>query len=244
MPGRCGGWCCWARGWWQYQDSPDDFSAAILRDALSSSLPQSVRDNYTRDKLHGIGLQNVINTGCPTLWRLTPELLNRIPTTKADSALVMLTDYNKNRTADRTLLDLVTSQYRQVYFWPQGSKDAQYLAEFESPMIQLDRSLAALEQLLQADEPIDFIGTRLHGGIKCLQHARRSLVVGIDNRATEIAADTGLPVVARTNLDGVKAWIVGSGTVDLKVDQAAIKRWKWELTTGLNHGELQQGRAA
>ena len=33
---------------------------------------------------------------------------------------------------------------------------------------------------------VDFIGTRLHGGIRALQHKRRSIIIGIDNRATEL----------------------------------------------------------
>jgi polysaccharide pyruvyl transferase WcaK-like protein len=220
-------------GWWQYQDSPDEYTAAVLGSVLSPVLPQSVRDDYTREKLSSIGLKNTINTSCPTLWRLTPQRLARIPTTKADEALVMLTDYSKDRIADRALLELVLSQYKRVYFWPQGSGDARYISELSQPVNLLDRSLGALEQLLQRPEPIDYIGTRLHGGIKCLQHAKRSLVLGIDNRAAEIAADTGLAVVARKDLNRIRAWITDSGAVELKLDHRAIEKWKAELVSGL-----------
>ncbi|MDP9175177.1 MAG: polysaccharide pyruvyl transferase family protein [Planctomycetota bacterium] len=222
-------------GWWQYQDEPDAYTRSVLLSALSPTLGQSVRDNYTRQKLQGIGLTNVINTGCPTMWRLTPDLLRTIPTSKADDVLLMLTDYNKNRPVDRQLLDLLSSQYKRVYFWPQGSSDARYLAEFSAPVILLDRSLAALEQLLQRPEPIDYIGTRLHGGIKCLEHGRRSLVLGIDNRATEIAADTALPIVRRNDLDALRSWILGSKPVRLTLDGAAVEKWKGELAAALGN---------
>jgi hypothetical protein len=161
-------------------------------------------------------------------------LLATIPTSKADDVLLMLTDYNKNRPADRQLLDLLFAQYKRVYFWPQGGGDARYLAEFSRPAILLDRSLAALEQLLLRAEPIDYIGTRLHGGIKCLEHGRRSLVLGIDNRATEIAGDTGLPVIARSDLDLLQSWIAGSQPLRLTINGAAVERWKRELSTALN----------
>ncbi|MGA3006197.1 MAG: polysaccharide pyruvyl transferase family protein [Tepidisphaeraceae bacterium] len=218
-------------GWWQYQDEPDAYTRSVLVSALSPRLPHSVRDGYTGQKLRGIGLTNVINTGCPTMWRLTPDLLRTVPTSKADDVLLTLTDYNKNRPADRQVLDLLFSQYKRVYFWPQGSGDARYFAEFSRGAILLDRSLAALEQLLR--EPIDCIGTRLHCGIKCLEHGRRSLVLGIDNRAMEIAADTALPVVWRSDLDSLRSWIAGGEPVRLAIDFAAIARWKRELSAAL-----------
>jgi hypothetical protein len=224
-------------GWWQYQDDPDDYTRSVLLSALSPDFPQSVRDNYTSQKLRRIGLTNVINTGCPTMWHLTPDLLSEIPTSKADDVLLMLTDYNKNRPLDRQLLDLLFSQYQRVYFWPQGEFDAKYLAEFSMPAIQLDRSLAALEQLLQRRDPIDCIGTRLHGGIKCLEHGRRTLVLGIDNRATEIAADTGLPVIPRGDFDSFRTWIAGSEPVQMRIDFKAIARWKQELSSHFDSEE-------
>ena len=67
------------------------------------------------------------------MWRLTPDVLRATPTTKADDVLLMLTDYNKNRPVDRELLDLLFSQYKHVYFWPQGSGDARYVGEFAKP---------------------------------------------------------------------------------------------------------------
>jgi hypothetical protein len=220
-------------GWWQYQESPDGYTRSLLRSVVSQQLPHSLRDSYTTAKLRGIGLPHVINTGCPTLWQLSPQLLRSIPTSKSDDVLLMLTDYNKNRPIDRQLIDLLFSQYQRVYFWPQGEKDANYLAEFTKRVIVLDRSLPALEQFLNRAEPIDYIGTRLHGGVKCLERGRRSLILSIDNRATEIAADTGLPVIARNDLESVRAWILGTQKIQLKIDHQAIATWKQELLKGL-----------
>jgi Polysaccharide pyruvyl transferase len=224
-------------GWWQYQDAPDPYTQSVLRGALSPRLPQSVRDGYTARKLHLLGFRNVINTGCPTMWGLTPDVLRAAPTTKADDVLLMLTDYNKNRPVDRQLLDLLFSQYKRVYFWPQGSGDARYLGEFAKPLIMLDRSLEALEQLLQQKDPIDCIGTRLHGGVRCMERGRRTVILGIDNRAAEIAADTGLAVIPRNELETLRGWIAGSGPVELTIPTDAVSRWKQELSAAMSMPE-------
>ena len=50
---------------------------------------------------------------------------------------------------------------------------------------------------------VDFIGTRLHGGIRALQHKRRSIIIGIDNRATELNRDFNLPVVNQENISNL-----------------------------------------
>lgn len=52
-----------------------------------------------------------------------------------------------------------------------------------------------------ANEDIDFVGTRLHGGIRALQKKKRSLIIAVDNRAIELGADTGLPVIDRSCLE-------------------------------------------
>ena len=43
---------------------------------------------------------------------------------------------------------------------------------------------------------MEYCGTRLHGGIRALQHRRRAIILAIDNRAVELGSTTGLPVVA------------------------------------------------
>ena len=52
--------------------------------------------------------------------------------------------------------------------------------------------------LEQAD--LDYVGTRLHAGIRALNKGRRSLIVSIDNRAECIHADTGLPIICRKDI--------------------------------------------
>jgi hypothetical protein len=92
--------------------------------------------------------------------------------------------------------------YPEVHFWPQQPRDLSYLDEIAGGLDGihvLAPSLAAYDALLGAG-PVDVVGTRLHGGIRGLRHARRVLVVAIDNRATEIGRETGLAVIARADV--------------------------------------------
>ena len=36
------------------------------------------------------------------------------------------------------------------------------------------------------NEDVDYVGTRLHGGIFALQHGKRTIILGIDNRAADM----------------------------------------------------------
>jgi polysaccharide pyruvyl transferase WcaK-like protein len=215
--------------WWQYQGRPNLYTLALLHLALSSNRIHSVRDNYTKKKLQSIGIRNVINTGCPTMWPLANLKPNDLPQTKATNALVMLTDYSKNIELDRTLLELAISNYETVYFWPQGAGDRDYVTQFNLPVTILDRSLPALEKLLKADISLDYIGTRLHGGIRCLLAKRRALILRIDHRATEIAQETGLPSVDRADFASMERWIHEPFVTKITVDTAAIERWQQQF---------------
>jgi hypothetical protein len=79
------------------------------------------------------------------------------------------------------------------------------------------------------NEDVDFIGTRLHGGIRAMQKGHRALIIGIDNRATEIGRDTNLPVVQRQDLAAIEAWIDGGRATEIILPMAAIQGWKAQL---------------
>ncbi|MBD2036623.1 polysaccharide pyruvyl transferase family protein [Leptolyngbya sp. FACHB-321] len=217
--------------WWQYQGRPNLYTLALLHLALSYKGSHSVRDNYTKKKLQSIGIRNVINTGCPTMWPLANLQPDAIPQTKATNALVMLTDYSKNIELDRKLLELATSHYETVYFWPQGAGDRDYVTSFNLPVTILERSLPALENLLKSDVSLDYIGTRLHGGIRCLLAKRRALILRIDHRATEIAQETGLPSVDRADFAFMERWIREPFVTKITVDTAAIECWRQQFRT-------------
>jgi polysaccharide pyruvyl transferase WcaK-like protein len=193
---------------------------------LSSRALHSVRDSYTEEKLRSIGITNVINTGCPTMWPLARQKPEDIPCQKANTALLMLTDYYSRPELDSKLVDLVLEEYEKVYYWPQGRYDLELPSQKDRPLIRLEPTVEALDEFLQSYGAFDYIGTRLHGGIMCLLARKRSLILEVDNRAREIARDTGLPTTARDNYDYIAHWISNPTPVKITINEAAICRWR------------------
>lgn len=213
-------------GWWQYQDDADLASRWLWKSALSWRHVHSVRDEYSVSKLRALGLRRVLNTGCPTMWPLADWDASRHPRTKADAVLLMLTDYKPDPPADAALGRLLGRHYRTVYYWPQGRHDLAYQGQLGFPVTALPHSLPALDELLRSPGSLDYVGTRLHGGVRCLLAGRRALILGVDNRAAEIARDTGLEVVPRADLAAVERWLPGSPPPTIRLPLEAIGTWR------------------
>lgn len=213
-------------GWWQYQKNPNLYTKLLLKTTLSGKLIHSVRDNYSRRMMELLGFKNILNTGCPTMWPLANVKTDEIPCDKSDNVLLTLTDYSKNSEADRKLLELLFANYKKVYFWPQGRTDHLYITELNFPVLMLKHSVKSLDDFLSSGIRCDYIGTRLHGGIRCILAKKRSLIVGVDNRAKEIALDTGLNVIERADLDLIRLWINSHVITKLKINTDEINKWK------------------
>jgi polysaccharide pyruvyl transferase WcaK-like protein len=213
-------------GWRSYSRETNWLGRKIYQRILSSQHMHSVRDDYTRQQLEKIGIHNVINTACPTMWRLTPEHLDQIPQQKAPSAVFTITDYAPSINEDRQMVEQIKSSYERVYFWPQGHLDITYVKEqFDTRGVEiLSPNLASFDEILSGD--IDYIGTRLHAGVRALQHKKRSIIVAIDNRAREIAKDTGLIIVERGDEQHLRQLIEANHQQTLKIPLEAIAAWK------------------
>ncbi len=187
-------------GWWQYQDFlPNEYTQRLLRNTLSASHHHSVRDSYTADRLQNLGFK-AYNTGCPTLWSLTTEHCKKISYTKSDSVVLTFTEYNQKPEFDRELFEIVSNTYSKIYFWPQQYLDYFYAKEICGDRIEfVNPSTEAFDDLLMNVE-VDYIGTRLHAGIRALQKGRRSLIISVDNRAQEISKNFRLPVLLREDI--------------------------------------------
>ncbi|MDJ0617247.1 MAG: polysaccharide pyruvyl transferase family protein [Calothrix sp. MO_192.B10] len=220
-------------GWQTYQDKPNFQTGLILKSILSNHLMHSVRDSYTERQLRSIGIKNVLNTGCPTMWSLADIKPQEITSVKSDNALVMVTDYAKNPELDKKLLELVLSKYRKVFAWSQGRGDFEYISDLTSNLERsitiIEHSYDAFKHFLNSGIWFDYIGTRLHGGIKCLHHKRRALVIEIDNRAKEISKDTNLPTAAREEFEKISQWIDGSTRTTININLAAINQWRTQF---------------
>jgi len=237
---RAGGWrlrskdMLWLRdvilmglGWWKYQSFPPNlYTKILLSMVLRKDCFHEVRDSYTLNRLKSLGFK-VLNAGCPTIWRLTAEHCADIPHSKAENALLTFTSYSQNPKDDKLLFDIIDKNYSTVYFWTQDYPDYKYAKKIcGNRLVFVDPSLDALDDLLQT-EVLDHIGTRLHGGIRSLQHKRRTLVIAVDNRAAEMGRDFNLPIVLRKDIAfKLDKKINSLWKTDVKIDQTAINTWK------------------
>lgn len=215
-------------GWHRYQKkSTALFSRHVYRKVLSGNYIHSVRDNYTLEKLKEIGFENALNTGCPTMWDLTPEHCRTIPEGKGKKAVTTVTDYNKDPEKDAAMIELLIRNYQEVYVWIQGYRDYSYLQDLKvlTKIKVIPPSLGAYASFLHNEE-VDFVGTRLHSGIKALQCGKRTIIIGIDNRANEKNKDFNLPVLRRENMKELESLINSSFKTQIKLPVDQINQWK------------------
>ncbi|MGO8696324.1 MAG: polysaccharide pyruvyl transferase family protein [Limisphaerales bacterium] len=217
-------------GWRQYEPPVKWFTRVLLKAVLSRTYIHSVRDDYTKQKLATCGIRNVVNTSCPTLWKLAGKKRMANEQKPAKNVLLMLTDYRRDQEADKFLVSCLSKRYDTIYFWPQGEMDLDYLlsliAHKASQLIVLERTLDALDHCLSTTANLDYVGTRLHGGIRCLLAGKRSLILEVDNRAAEIAKETGLPTLPRTDITNIDKWVKAGWKSEIWVDEEPIKRWR------------------
>lgn len=216
-------------GWNKYAGNLDMKTKFFYKNALSKNYLHSVRDNYAKDKLKACGIKNTINTGCPSLWELSDTHLKGISIKKQKKALLTLTDYSKDIATDSFILKTLLQNYESVYLWPQGSGDRNYFSNligFDSKQVTiLSSHLSSLNKVLEMDD-IEHIGTRLHAGIRALQKKRPSLIISIDNRASEMHRDFNLPTIERSELHLLQEKIDTERNFSMCIPFEAIAKWK------------------
>lgn len=213
-------------GWWHYQSEPDWYSRQLLQRILSHQHLHSVRDDYTRQQLQAAGMDNVRNTACITMWDLNPAHCSQIPATRAPKVMTTVTGYNANPEVDRAVISLLLKHYQEVLLWVQQPEDLPYARSLSDGRVQLIApNLQTYTDYLQTHH-VDYIGTRLHGGIRALQCGKRTLILAVDNRAVEISRDTQLPVRQRDDLAGIEQWIVSPAATHLRLPVQAIDAWQ------------------
>ncbi len=217
-------------GWWQYQSEPNIYTRHVYRNVLSRQLSHAARDQYTADRLSRLGLPT-LNTCCVTTWNL-PER-PEVSAEPGSRVVLTLTDYNKSPDDDRALYNLLTDSYDEVVLWPQGSGDAAYAARLGLSMEVLDEGTASLDAALRVPST-DYVGTRLHAGIRSLQLGCRTVILAVDNRATEMARDVNLPVVGRGDRDGLTRALQRTEQMALRLPHAAISAWRAQMAGRLS----------
>jgi hypothetical protein len=174
----------------------------------------------------------VIYTACPTMWMLDEKRCREVPVRKARHAIFAVTYYRPAPEQDRKVFELLKRHYEKVYFWPQQSRDLPYAREIGlEGFIPIAPDVAEYDRILD-EEDVDFIGARLHGGIRALQRRRRTLIIPVDNRATEISKSTVLPVASRDDIPAIERWILNPTPTRIVLPWDAIERWKRQFKRG------------
>lgn len=207
-------------------DYTNKYTTKLYRKVLNHKYYHSVRDERSKEYVESLGLK-AINTGCVTMWKLTPTFCREIPTSKADNVVFTLTGRNEPDPLDQKLINILLENYAHVSFWIQGDKDAAYLHMFENieDIEIIPPSKDAYDKVLSR-ENIEYIGTRLHGGIYALRHKKRAIIISIDERASSISKDTGLLTIEKTNIDGIRSLINSEFETKLNLPFDEIERWK------------------
>ncbi|MBJ7323347.1 MAG: polysaccharide pyruvyl transferase family protein [Rhodococcus sp.] len=214
-------------GWRRYEHNPNSFNRHIIENLLNPDIAVSARDEYTNRKLGQIGVTSE-NTGCPTMWNLPDKLP---PLGNSEECVFTLTDYNPAKETDEAILRDLSQRYRSIKIWPQSSKDLRDINRMRLPAnaTVADRGTRSLNSIVRGR---DYVGTRLHAGIRAAQLGSAVLVVAVDNRGLEIGRDTGLPVVERNlglaNFQGAYRSATESPSA-IVVPRHAVQRWRSEL---------------
>lgn len=217
-------------GWSSPTHKPNLAGRWFYKKTLSKTALHSVRDEYTRKKLFDEGIKNTLNTSCPTLWGIDRPLVSKIPSQKSDIVVMTLTDYWKNPELDKKFIGILKDEYKKVFFWPQGFNDITYLTELGVKGVQLILGdLKSYNDFLDETPYVDYVGTRLHGGIRALQKMKRVLIIAVDHRAREISRDINLNVLDRQRLEELRALIHTPHVAELNIPYHAIDEWRHRI---------------
>ena len=223
--------CLLGVGWNSYSDCKVSLPTKVFyHKYLSSKMLHSVRDNYTKEKLNSIGISNVINTSCPSMWNLDYNHCKSISYNKANNVVTTLTDYSKDKESDTLLFNILMSNYKTVYLWLQGDGDEEYFKSLnfinKSKVILVPKVLSEYDNVLNLQD-LEYVGTRLHAGIRALNAKIRTTIIGVDNRALEISKDTNLCVIKRDDIPkSLETHINSSWKTEIILPTENIRLWQ------------------
>ncbi|WP_430509943.1 polysaccharide pyruvyl transferase family protein [Gottfriedia solisilvae] len=206
-------------------DKINKYTKMLYNKVLSHKYIHSVRDERTKKILEDMGFK-AINTGCATLWSLTPEFCKEIPKGKSDSVVFTLT-YNPDGPLkeDQLLIDTLNKNYKNVHFWIQGDQDLNYLKHFNNikNIHIIPPTVDDFDRILNTD--VDYIGTRLHGGIFAMRHKRRAIIIAIDERARGMSDTYNINSIDRNDLGNLEIMINSDFATEVNVDFNKVNAW-------------------
>lgn len=204
----------------------DIYTKFIYKNILSKKYIHSTRDQKTKEFLDKLGVKS-INTGCPTTWMLSKTHCEKMPTQKSDKVIFTLTDYKKDEFNDQILIDILNKNYKEVYFWIQGSKDLEYFNNMKNieNIKLINANLEDFrEQLLKGN--VDYVGTRLHAGIYAMKYFVRSIILIVDNRARDMKETYNLVAIERNKINDLEYVINSDFKTEININEKGINEWK------------------
>jgi len=206
---------------------PNRYTKKLYNKILSKKYKHSVRDEDAKRVLEDMGF-SAINTGCPTLWGFTEEKCKAIPTKKAKNVVFSVSGYYKQRDPekDKRLIGILKKNYEKCYLWVQTVIDEKYFNEINDSKLEVTSiySLNKYKEILSTGD-VDYIGTRLHGGVYALQNGCRSLVISIDQRARGFHRDNNLPILERDEIEKLYDVLNSEWETNIIVDREAISEF-------------------
>lgn len=208
-------------------DNVDGYTTNVYRQVLNHEYYHSVRDERSKEYVENVLGLKAINTGCVTMWMLTPEFCKTIPTKKSDTALITLTARPELNPNEQKMIDIVQKNYSKVYCWLQGDKDLEYFNQFSNTdnIALIPPTKDAYENILNTVD-LDYVGTRLHGGVYAMRHGKRAIIIAIDERAKEINAKNNLNCLMIDEMDKLDDMINSEFETKIVMPFDEIARWK------------------
>ena len=201
------------------------YTRYIYQHMLNREYFHSARDERSKLYMESLGLK-AINTGCVTMWMLTPEHCAQIPTKKADKVVFTITAGHFDQ-RDQDMLDTLLCNYKEVYFWPQGINDYKHFAKMNNikNVHVLQASKEAYDKYLTENDT-DYVGTRLHGGVYAMRHKRRAVIIAIDERARAINEKNHLNCIEKDNIQELENLLNSDIKTEIIMPFDEIKHWK------------------
>lgn len=209
-------------------DSPNFYTRKLYQKVLSKDYIHSVREDTAYSMMKKLGF-SVLNTGCPTLWKLTDKFCRDIPKEKSDSVVFTLTDYKKSAEQDNQIVETLKRNYKKLYFWLQGAHDFEYLQSVaDTDGIEIiEPSVEAYEKVLEKD--VDYVGTRLHAGIYAMRHKKRSIILRVDKRMDSMAQCITDNCISRSEISKLGEMIQSEIDTKVNIDFDAVRQWKGQF---------------
>lgn len=205
------------RGGYPFKNEINDYTKKIYNTVLSKEFIHSVRDSIAKNELEKIGLK-CIETGCPSLWRLNEKHCAEIPKHKSDKVILSLTRGLREPDKDQLIVDILKDNYKKIFFWIQSPKDIDYLYTLKNTenIETINPNLEYFSEFLKSNN-IDYIGTRLHGGIFAMWYKKRTIIISTDKRASNFKYDHNIPCVDRNEINNLHNLINSNFETNIKL---------------------------